>query len=76
MFDEGVALISAVIDKDSYNVGETVHLECHVNNTKCQQTIKSVGIVLYKKLIGKGDNLEKYIRENIKRQEYGPILQG
>jgi len=32
-FDEGVALVRAVLGKNLYKNGETAHVECFVNNT-------------------------------------------
>jgi len=34
-FEKGSSSIRAVFDKDSFNVGETAHVECFVDNTKC-----------------------------------------
>jgi hypothetical protein len=43
-FDKGITSVRAVFDKDSYNVGETAHVECFVDNTKCTKTIRCLKI--------------------------------
>jgi hypothetical protein len=35
LFDEGIAFVTAVFDKDSYNIGEIVNVDCFVNNKRC-----------------------------------------
>ena len=54
-FDEGVSLVRAVFDKDSYYVGETAHVECFVNNTQCSQTIRCLEIKIRRKIWGKNN---------------------
>jgi hypothetical protein len=43
-FDKGSSKIQATFDKDSYNVGETAHVECFVDNTGCEKSIKCLKI--------------------------------
>ncbi len=45
-FDEGVVLVRAVLDKNTYYVGETAHIECFVNNMQCTKSIRSIEIKL------------------------------
>ncbi len=65
MFDEGIAYISAILDKDSYTVGDIVHVECFVNNTRCQKAIKCVKISLVRSLKGIDGHDVKNIEETI-----------
>ena len=52
-FDEGVSLVRAVFDKDSYYVGETAHVECFVYNKQCSQTIRCLEIKIRRIISGK-----------------------
>jgi hypothetical protein len=43
-FDKGSSKIQATFDKDSYNIGETAHVECLVDNTGCKKSIRCLKI--------------------------------
>lgn len=53
-----------------------VHVECFVNNTRCQKAIKSVKISLERSLNGNGGTYKKNIEETISLKEFGGVLQG
>ena len=42
----GSTSVRAVFNKDLFNVGETAHVECFVDNTNCSETIKYLEIKL------------------------------
>ena len=70
-FDKGSTSVRAVFDKDSYNVGETAHVECFVDNTKCSKTIRCLKIKLKRLLKGKvSDSTYKSTDETIIRKEF------
>ncbi len=52
LFDKGSSKVSAVFDKDSFNVDETAHVECFVDNSNCTKTIKSIDIKLRRSIKG------------------------
>lgn len=39
-------MVRAVLDKNSYYLGETAQLECYVNNTQCNKPIRCLEIKL------------------------------
>jgi hypothetical protein len=76
-FDKGSSSVRAVFDKDSYNVGETAHVECFVDNTKCSKTIRCLKIKFRRLLKGKVSHCtEKCCDETIIKREFGGMHKG
>jgi hypothetical protein len=76
-FDKGSSSVRAVFDKDSYNVGETAHVECFVDNKKCSKTIRCLKIKFRRLLKGKvGHSTEKCFDETIIKREFGGMQKG
>ncbi len=62
-FDKGLTSVRAVFDKDSYNVGETAHVECFVDNTKCLKTIRCLKIKFRRLLKGNASENTSFSNE-------------
>ena len=76
-FDKGSSSVRAVFDKDSYNVGETAHVECFVDNTKCSKTIRCLKIKFSRLLKLKVSHCSKQcIDETIIKREFGGMHKG
>jgi hypothetical protein len=76
-FDKGSTSVRAVFDKDSYNVGETAHVECFVDNTKCSKTIRCLKIKFRRLLKGNvSHHTEKCFDETIIKREFGGMPKG
>lgn len=76
-FDKGQSRVKATFDKDSYNIGETAHVDCFVDNTNCSKTIRCLKIKFRRLLKGKANHgSEKCFDETIIKKEFGGMHKG